>query len=185
MIAAGTSYKRVLTIGRVYHLPHREASLQQVPGFAVSLEAASGARLEPDAPGGGKCGYGEDVPDVLGSDVGGEQVDLAGGEDAVGALAEHAGDLVAALDVAGDGTDLDTVQAGACIHNDIVLGVVPIGLGHSAAEGDGAVHKGELAQEPFMFEVGDDAHDEWPGAKAKKKRGVSRAGMSTKYLVPS
>jgi hypothetical protein len=127
-----------------------------VPGFFVGgvfLALAAGGEEEVAAEGDYYFG-GEDVPDVFGDDVDGEEVDLAAG---VGALAAglDSDDVSAALASCG-GLDLDAEEMAVAFDGDVVAGGVSPRLGDvEAALGD-AGHEDEFGPLAAMFWVFDD-----------------------------
>jgi hypothetical protein len=129
---------------------------EQVPGFFVRfvfLGGAAGSEEEVAAEADDDLG-GEDVPDVFGDDVHGEEVDLVAG--VVLAAAGFDGDDVSAV-LAGDGGfDLDTEKVSAALDSDVVAGGVSPGLGDvESALGD-AGHEIEFGPLAAMFGVFDD-----------------------------
>src|SRR5579859_6952468 len=127
------------------HLPtHREwmSSFQQVPGFAVLFVfRVGGVRGEEDVGlvvGGAN---GEDVPGVRRDDVGGDEVDVAGGVgDSVGVEVTFVG--VATVE---DGAfDLDAGEPGAVFGGEIVGGGVSPGLGDAEAKFRGPGHEAQF-----------------------------------------
>lgn len=96
---------------------------------------------------------GEDIPDVFGDDVDGEEVDLVAGVTLAAGL--DSDDVSAVL--AGDGGfDLDAEKMSAALDSDVVAGGVSPGLGDvESALGD-AGHEIEFGPLAAMFGVFDD-----------------------------
>ena len=96
-------------------------------------------------------GEGEDVPDVGGDDVGGEEVDLRGGVGgAVVVEAAAVGLFLAALQGA---LDLDAEEVAEVVDGEVVGSGVSPGLGENEAELGGALHETEFG--PLSAEFGE------------------------------
>jgi hypothetical protein len=131
---------------------------QQMPGFFVGgvfgFIAVGG---EEDIGLGVGGGEGEDVPDVGGDDVGGEEVDLGGSVgDAVVVEAAAVGIFLAALEGA---FDLHAEEVAEMVDGEVVGSVVSPGLGEDEAEFGGAEHEAEFG--PFAAEFV--VRDVWSG----------------------
>jgi len=95
-------------------------------------------------------GEGEDVPDVGGGDVGGEEVDLGRGVGgAVVVEAAAVGIFLAALESA---LDLDTEEVAEVVDGEVVGGIVSAGAGEYEAEFGGAELETEFG--PLSAELG-------------------------------
>jgi len=95
-------------------------------------------------------GEGEDVPDVGGDDVGGEEVDLGRGVGgAVVVEAAAVGIFLAALESA---LDLDTEEVAEVVDGEVVGGIVSAGAGEYEAEFGGAELETEFG--PLSAELG-------------------------------
>jgi hypothetical protein len=95
-------------------------------------------------------GEGEDVPDVGGDDVGGEEVDLGRGVGgAVVVEAAAVGIFLAALESA---LDLDTEEVAEVVDGEVVGGIVSAGAGEYEAEFGGAELETEFC--PLSAELG-------------------------------
>jgi hypothetical protein len=141
-------------------------SAQQVPGLDVALiflAFASGGEQEVATQDGADLG-GDDVPDVLGDDVDGEEIDLAGLVVLVAAGLEAADVSVAE---AGDGgLDLHAQEAAAMVDGEVVAGGVSPGLGDVESVLGGAGHEAEFGPLATLFVVLDNTlsavHEFWP-----------------------
>lgn len=106
-------YFRFLQHGAEAALFHRNLTAEQMPGFAVLVvEAGLGISLAAEEQAGAADGVnGNDVPGVLGNDVGGEEVDF-GGKVGDGASVDAAMgvDAVEAFEELGGAFDLDAVE---------------------------------------------------------------------------
>jgi hypothetical protein len=125
--------------------------VQEVPGFAVLFPAGSFAidiGIEAEAFAGRKGFDGQDVPDVEGDDVGGEDVDVVGG---VGDFALSV-DAVAGLHVVAAGAqdfgalELHAPEAGAGVEDEVVALAVSPGVGDVEAEGFGFEQEGGFGE---------------------------------------
>lgn len=98
----------------------------------------------------GEIADGEDVPGVLGDDVGDEEVYLLGGvADFGGAAAEMAGsDVIGAVEIASAGLDLNAPELGRAaaggVEDEIVGLAVAVGLGGAESKGNGFVEEGDF-----------------------------------------
>jgi len=129
------------------------SALQQVPGFAVLLVfGVGGVRGEEDvglAVGGAD---GEDVPGVGRDDVGGDEVDVAGGVgDSVGVEVAFVG--VAAVEEGA--LNLDAGETGAVFGGEIVGGGISPGLGNAEAKFGGPGHEAQFGPFAARFGVAD------------------------------
>ena len=127
-----------------------------MPGFFVGgvfLARAAGVEEEVAAEGDDDFG-GEDVPDVFGDNVDGEEVDLVAG--VVLAAAGFDGADVSAV-LAGDGGfDLDAEEVSVALDGDVVTGGVSPGLGDVEAAFGDAGHEIQFGPFAAMFGVFDD-----------------------------
>jgi len=112
-----------------------------VPGFAVGFEAhffglAVGVEAEHGL--GGADFDGDDVPDVEGDDVGGDEVDVGAGVDGA-SFADGVGGagFVGAGADAFSAFDLDAVESGAVVEDEVVAAAVAPGLGDAESEAGG------------------------------------------------
>jgi len=132
------------------------SGIEEVPGFFVGrvfLARAAGVEVEVSAERNDDLG-GEDVPDVFGDDVDGEEIHLLAGV-VLAAAGSDGADVSAVL--AGDGGfDLDAEEISAALDGDVVAGRVSPGLGDvEAALGD-AGHEVEFGPLAAMFGIFDD-----------------------------
>lgn len=128
---------------------------EQVPGFFVGrifLMLAAGGEEEVAAEDGDDFG-GEDIPDIFGDDVDGEEVDLVAG--VVRAAGLDCDDVSAALAGCG-GLDLDAEETAVALRGDVVAGGVSPGLGGAESSLDDSGHEDEFGPLAAMFGVFDD-----------------------------
>jgi len=123
-----------------------------MPGFFVGgVFGFLAVGSEEDVGLGVSGGEGEDVPDVDGDDVGGEEVDLRGGvRGAVVVEAAAIGFFLAALQGA---FDLDAEEVAEVVDGEVVGSGVSPGLGENEAELGGALHETEFG--PLSAEFGE------------------------------
>ncbi len=132
------------------------ASRQQVPGFQVAeiaVLALVGVKKD-GVPGPLYSGSGNDVPEVFGDDVEGEEIDLVGGI-AFHLPSRRPRDCVAHVRLArfpGGGFHLHTVEYAVGFHNEIVAGGIAPGFGDGEPVGGGAGH--ELQLDPLAAPLG-------------------------------
>jgi len=136
-----------------------------VPGFAVLFPAgalAGDVGVKTQAFVGGEGFDGQDVPDVEGDDVGGQEVDVVGGVRDF-ALAV---DAVDGLNVVAAGTEdfgafqLYAQEAGTGVEDEVVALAVSPGLGQVEAQGFGFEQEGGLGEFSGALGV---AVDGWTG----------------------
>ena len=129
---------------------------EEVPGFFVGfvfLGVAAGVEHEVAATYGDQGG-GEDVPDIFGDDVDGEEIDLVSGVELAAAGFEAAD--VSAVEAGDGGFDLDAEEVAVAFDGAVVAGGVSPGFGDvEAALGD-AGHEDEFGPFAAMFGVFDD-----------------------------
>jgi len=122
-----------------------------VPGFAVLFPAGSfadGVGIETEAFVWGEAFDWEDVPDVEGENLGGEEVDVGGGVDDFAFTV----DAVDGLDVVAAGAedfgafDLHTPDASAGVEDEVVTLAVSPRLGQVEAEGFGFEQEGSFGE---------------------------------------
>src|SRR5450631_350287 len=119
--------------------------LQQVPGFAVRLEAhffGFAMRIETEHGRGGADFHGDDVPDVEGDDVGGDEVDVflgVGGASFAGGIG-GAGFVGTGTDGFG-AFDLNAVEAASVVEDEVVAQAVAPGFGDAEFEVGGLVEE--------------------------------------------
>ena len=151
-----------------------------MPGVAEVFVAAAGGGLgemgeEGKIAAGGEGTDGEDVPGVLGDDVGDEKIYLFWGvADFGGAAAEVAsGDVIGTVEIASAGLDLDAPElgsaAGGGVEDEVVGFAVAVRFGDGETEGNGFVEEGDFDQLSIAFSVADGAC-EGPGGLWHKKR---------------
>ena len=113
-----------------------------MPGFAVGFEAhflGLAVGIEAEHGGGGADFYGDDVPDVEGDDVGGDEVDVFFGVDGAGFAGGVSGAGFVGLGADGFGAlDLNAVEAVAVVEDEVVAAGVSPGLGDAEVAGGGA-----------------------------------------------
>jgi len=124
---------------------------EQVPGFAIGAvdSGASGIpfRIEEQAGTVADEGDGQDEPGVLGNEVGDEEIHLGGkiGDGAASGAALGV-DVIKAVEEGGRRLDLDAVEGGPGVENEVVALAVAVGLGDGEAEADGFVSEGDFGQ---------------------------------------
>lgn len=115
---------------------------EQVPGFAVAaVLVAAEARVEADLAAGG--GDGDDVPGIVGHDVGGDEVHLLAGIGLALAASDADKGLGAGVAEAG-GLDLDAEDGAAGLDQEVVRGGVTPRLGNAQAELGGAYQEAQF-----------------------------------------
>ena len=121
---------------------------QQGPGFAVFFVAACALAvlcwIEREAGAGDERFDGDDVPGVVGDDVGYEEVDLFGGVGDVAFGGPVGVDDVSAIMDAAGGFDLDAPEVLAGIEDEVVATAVADRLGNSESELYGFEGEGDL-----------------------------------------
>ncbi len=114
-----------------------ESKGHQAPGFAIFFEEplAFSAGIEAQAFARGEGGDGHDVPEILGHDVGDEEIYFLG---RVGVFPSGTFDAVAGLGVTLGGLYLHAVEAVSEGEDEVVALAVSPGLGEAEAEAAGA-----------------------------------------------
>src|SRR5438270_4551644 len=104
-------------------------SFQQLPSFAVFVEAASAAAMRRDAEtdDGIEGLDGNNVPSFVRNDIGGQEINIGGGIAAFYPAAGGSGDAVGSAIDNRDRFHLHPQEAGASIHDEIVAGIVAEG----------------------------------------------------------
>ena len=121
--------------------------LEQVPGFTVGFEAIGGSglavRIEAEH-GRGRADFdGDDVPDVEGHNMGGEEVDVVAGVDGASFADGVGGAGFVGLGTDGfGGFDLHAPEALSVVENEVVAEAVAPGLGDAESEAGSAVEEG-------------------------------------------
>jgi len=129
---------------------------EEVPSFAIIAVEAGVAviifGIEEQAGAGGDEIDGQDEPGVLWNDVGDEEIDLGRkiGDGAASGAAVRV-DVVEAIEQGGSRLDLDAVEGGAGVENEVVALAVAVGLGDSEAEADGSVGEGDFGELSTTF----------------------------------
>lgn len=117
-----------------------------MPGFAVGFQAhlfGFAVGIEAEHGGGGADFYGDDVPDIEGDDVGGDEVDIFFRIDGA-AFADGvsgAGFVGAGADAFG-AFDLNAMEARPVVEDEVVAAGVSPGLGDAEFAGGGLVEEG-------------------------------------------
>ena len=136
-----------------------------MPGVAILLEACvAGAAVRVKAQRGarGQGVGGDEVPDVEREDVGGKEIDVAGGEVTLAlAVAIDGLDFVSAGDERGGSLDLNAPKAGAGVDDEVVAFAVAPGLGDADLAELGGVEEGGLGEFSDALGVG-----AWPVGSA-------------------
>ena len=130
---------------------------QQVPGFAVLLEVVDGAAagaegMESQSEASPDGFDGNQVPDIVGANEGGEEINVGRG---VGGKTLVASPMTGNLKVSAVGIDggfnLDAPYAAARVHHDVVLFVVAEGLGDGETAAGGLEHEFHLGEIADVF----------------------------------
>ena len=122
-----------------------------MPGFAiVAVEAGAAVivlGIEEQAGAAGDEVDGQDEPGVLGNGVGDEEIDLGGkiGDGAASGAAMRV-DVVEAVEDGGGRLDLDAVESGTGVEDEVVALAVAVGLGDGESEADGFVGEGDFGE---------------------------------------
>ena len=136
-----------------------------MPGFAVGFEAhffGLAVGIETEHGLGSADFYGDDVPDVEGDDVGGDEVDVGFGVDGA-AFADGvggAGFVGLGADAFG-ALDLDAEEVGAVVEDEVVAAGVSPGLGDAESAVGGAGEEGGFGE--FSGDFGIFAGGGWVG----------------------
>jgi hypothetical protein len=111
------------------------------PGFTIFFELGflAAVRIETKMLARGDGGDGHDVPEVLGREVGDEEIDVV---DGVGGAPAGGFDLVAGLGAALGGFDLHAPEVMAGVEDEVVALAVSPGLGDTEAEAGGFGEEG-------------------------------------------
>ena len=109
-----------------------------MPGFAVGLEAhlfGFAVRIETEHGRRSADFYRDDVPDVEGDDVGGDEVDILLGVDGASFAGGVGGAGFVGMGADGFGAfDLNAVKAGSVVEDEVVAATVPPWLGDAEVE---------------------------------------------------
>jgi len=151
--------------------------VQEAPGFAVELEAAAAGMVGAEAEGfhGSEGGDGDDVPGVVGNDVGSEEVEVAGGVGGLAAMAAAGADAIGVALGDGNGLDLDAAEDAAGIDNEVVEGGVAVGFGDGEAQACGLMEESQFGEFSLALGVATD-----PGPRQNGARRGGEAGHGQK-----
>jgi len=149
------------------------------PGFAVDVAdgaAASPLRKEINLLVKLRHGYGDHVPEVLGDDVDGDEVDFIGG---IAAIVAPTFDDIMRVDEAARGFDLDSPEFVAGVEDEVVALAVSPGPGDSEAEacgfgeesGFGSLAVGFTRRQADRVQFGDARNDSFATKKKAQPNG--------------
>jgi hypothetical protein len=96
-------------------------------------------------------GDGDDVPDVVGDEPGGEEMYIAGGVGTFDVTAAAGVDLVGVAARMGGRLDLDAEEAAPGVEDDVVGSGVAVGLHGDETESGGSIEEGEFGEGSLLF----------------------------------